>query len=370
MFRDLVPLGDVTRFRLLRQLFQQRCLRICATSVRGSAGTLTRFHQDLARAQEIFGCAGVVIQAAGFMEVVDNTLLDQTGWTPAKQSADATRLLEMGPACGRSERFPPTVYAYYVRTLGDAYNGIGRPNFANNAPGLVVSDEGNSNTFAHEVGHVLGLNPVDHDPDSNNIMYFDSPNITSDPPVITAAQCNIARRSPILQTCPSVFDIPAARVPRVFRRPPFEATPALQGLLSDEPSVVERFAARGQAILPDLLSRVNDPDPAIRARVLAVLARISNPMALQAVELAARTDPRPSIRATAAQGLAESGTLMAGPILTRALQDTDPGVRAAAVRSLAQAPALGSLMNIGLVAARDVDPNVRLLASRIAMLGR
>ncbi|HYG60305.1 MAG TPA: hypothetical protein VD902_19725, partial [Symbiobacteriaceae bacterium] len=145
------PISPIVRREILRQALLNRCLRVCAIAVRGSAGTITRFRQDLTRAQEIFGCANVTVQEGGYMQVVDSSLLDLTEWTTTNVPDDAKRLLAMGPSCGRSERLIPIVYAYYVRTLGGGYNGIGRPNFANDAPGLVISDVGNSNTFAHEI---------------------------------------------------------------------------------------------------------------------------------------------------------------------------------------------------------------------------
>ena len=369
------PAGQLVLTGVPQRSVRFRCLRICAISVQGSRGTRERFRQDLARAQEVFGCALVVIQEGGFMQVNDPTLLNLNKWTTSTVPPDAMRLLAMGPVCGRpilSAATQPTVFAYYVGGLGGGYNGIGRPNFANGAPGLVVSDAGGDYTFAHEVGHVLGLNPTDHDPDPNNIMYFDSPNITSIPPVITRAQCDLAQASTIPTPCPGDIVIPPARAPQVVRRPPFETTPGLQGLLSDEPGVVERFAAMGQSILPQLLSRVGDPDLAIRVRVLAVLgamARMGIMAALRPVEMALLTDPSPVARAAAAEALAESGSPMASTMLALALRDSDPGVRAAVLRSLALVRTPDSLMNVGLAAMRETDPMVRLLVARLAMVG-
>lgn len=353
---------------VLRLALIPKCLNVCAISVVGSAGTFTKFGEDLARAREIFGCAGINLRQGGFMLVRDNSLLRQTGWTTDAVSDDARRLLAMGPNCGRGEPPSPfpTVFAYYVGTLGGGYNGIGRPNFANNAPGLVISDDAGPYTFAHEIGHILGLEHVPNT-QTDNIMYFDSPNITVDPPNITPLQCAMAQASNIPVACTEALRLPPARTPRIIGRPPFEATPALVGLLSDDPGVVERFAAMGQAILPQLLSRVNDPSSAIRSRVVAVLARIPNPAAQQAVQMAAVSDASPSVRATAAAALAEAGSPMAAPVLARTVLDIDPGVRAAAIRSLAMVRTPAALANLGVAATRETDPAVRLLAARVAM---
>jgi hypothetical protein len=333
VFQNLAPLRDLSA---IRRLFQPRCVNVCAISVAGSAGTFTRFSEDLARARQIFRCAGITLHQGGFMPVNDNSLLDLTEWTVTNEPADARRLLAMGPNCGRGERPSPfpTIFAYYVRTLGGGYNGIGRTNFANNAPGLVLSNAAGRWTFAHEIGHVLGL-PHTDPMDTTNIMFFDSPNITVDPPVITPQQCLTARASNVPVPCTEALELPPVQAPRVIARPPFETTPALQGLLSDDPGVVERFAAMGPAILPQLLSRANDPNLAIRQRVLAVLARIGTPAALQAVTTAAQSDPDPSVRATAASALAQVRSPLSAMVLPRTLQDPDAGVRAAALRSLA-----------------------------------
>jgi hypothetical protein len=350
---------------------QPRCLVICAIVVQGSRGSRQRFLADLDRAQDVFGCANLSIQAGGFMEVVDPTLLDLTGWTTTSRDADTMRLLAMGPACGQERVLGqrPFVYAYYVRTLGGGYNGIGATTFANNAPGLVVSDASGDYTLAHEIGHILGLSHVP-DTQTDNVMYRDSPNITSVPPVITTDQCDLAFRASAPRACAAPVSIPRFRIPRPAFRPPFETTPALVGLLSDEPGLVEQFAARGQAILPDLLARVNDPNLAIRIRVLAILARIGGPSALQALQRAVQTDPSPSVRSTAAAALAGIGTPMATTLLTGAMQETDPGVRAAVLRSLAQVRTPVALMNVRLAALQERNPIVRSLANRLAIMGR
>lgn len=352
---------DVNRFRdiLVRV---PRCLFVCATAVRGSEGTFDRFRQDLERATEIFSCANVSVRFGGYRQVVDDSLLDLTGWTTTAVSEDAMRLLRMGPRCGTDPRVRPTVYAYYVRTLGGGYNGIGRANFANDAPGLVVSDDGNSDTFAHEIGHIL-MGP-DHSTDTNNIMYFDSPNITSDPPVITADQCRRAAASTIPVDCQQFPVVPPRQVPRLIPRLPLPGP--LMGLLSDEPGVVERFAAMGQAIVPALMERVNDPNPAIRARVLAVLARIGGPAAFQAVARAARSDLRPSVRAGAAAALAQTGGPAIAPLRESLMAEADPGVRAAILRSLASMQSPTGQMVVSMAAIREANPAIRQLAARLS----
>ncbi|HWI61061.1 MAG TPA: HEAT repeat domain-containing protein [Symbiobacteriaceae bacterium] len=358
MIRSMFPI-DVSRFRdLIARI--PRCLYVCATAVRGSAGTLARFQQDLSRATQIFDCASVSVRFGGYREVVDDSLLDLTGWTTTAVSPDAMRLLSMGPQC--TGRVQPTVYAYYVRTLGGGYNGIGRPNFANNAPGLVVSDDGNSDTFAHEIGHILM--GTAHSTDTNNIMYFDSPNITSDPPVITADQCRMAAASTIPVACQDLPVVPPRQVPRLIPRLPLPGP--LMGLLSDEPGVVERFASMGPAMVPALLERANDANPAIRARVLAVLARIGTPAAIQAVARAARSDMRPSVRAGAAAALALAGNFAVAPLREGLMLENDPGVRAAILRSLASVQTPTGQMAIGMAAIREVNPAVRQLAARLA----
>jgi hypothetical protein len=365
VIQSLIP---ILNRQILFNLLQPRCLTVCATAVRGSAGTFAKFNEDLARARELWACAGVNLQYGGFQLVDDSTLLDLTKWDVNTVPDDAKRLLAMGPNCGRAERPPttPTVFAYYVRTLGGGYNGIGRPTFANDRPGLVLSDAAGPYTFAHEIGHILGLGHVPNT-QTDNVMYFDSPNITSDPPVVTDEQCRLARMSTIPMTCTSPIEMPIMRVPRPVRRPPFENTPALVGLLSDDPGVVERFAAMGEAILPQLLMRVNDPDIAVRQRVLAVLARIGTPMALQALATALQSDANPSVRATAATALAETGSPLVSAVVNRALQDVDPGVRAAVIRSLGSMPLVAARMGLALAAVREVNPAVRQLAARVAM---
>ncbi len=88
---------------------------------------------------------------------------------------------------------PSNIVAYYLRSTSLGVAGCAA--FPANRPGVVVANGASRWTFAHELGHVLGLSHVSN---SNNLMFTPTASIPADPPVLTNSQLNTIRSSQYL----------------------------------------------------------------------------------------------------------------------------------------------------------------------------
>lgn len=162
-------------------------VRVCGFLINGANADYTRFQRDLRRASTIFGPCGIRVVEGRFQVINDPTLLDHPRWAcRGRLPYSARRMVGLGSTCGVGD-----VVMFYIRSMGSRSAGCGGIHFANNR-GFVATDFASRNTFAHELGHALGL--VAHALDSDNIMFTPSADITADPPQVTSAQCQIINR--------------------------------------------------------------------------------------------------------------------------------------------------------------------------------
>ena len=101
--------------------------------------------------------------------------------------------------------------------------------------------------------------------------------------------------------------------------------------VDDLETLLDRIAAVDTPDDPDAVGRLtallNTPDPLARSTVAAALGHHDDEHARQALAQLLYQDPTPQVRRDAADALAESGPERAAPLLRKALQDPDPGVR-------------------------------------------
>lgn len=167
----------------------------------------------------------------------------------------------------------------------------------------------------------------------------------------------------LLDTLPGTRPDPETLV-REARLPRPERTLALlcaRDLESDVPSVrcrgVERLTEAGIGVLnPFVVEHLHEePDPLVRAAIVALLGRTGGEAEALVVE-AARRDADPRVRVAAVEVLARRGALD----WLRAVRDEAPAVRR---RVLALLPRTVESLDVLDVALRDDDPTVRRVAA-------
>lgn len=155
------------------------------------------------------------------------------------------------------------------------------------------------------------------------MKYTPSGNITANPPRVTTTQCGTALPSGVNQRClPNVL----AAAPRTLR----------ELLMTDEGEGLEMIVAMGMAVVPQLTTLLNDPDPQVRARAAAALGRVAGPAAVSALQPLVLRDPDPVVRLVTANTLARFAGAATEPVVAASLRDPDVGcasTRCATLRS-------------------------------------
>jgi hypothetical protein len=108
--------------------------------------------------------------------------------------------------------------------------------------------------------------------------------------------------------------------------------------------------------------------PAPRLESIRALAKMGHVGAVEDLSRVLVEDGHPVVRARAAIGLGEFGTLRATRALMRALADPSPLVRMQAVRTLGRADPEAAVSELGAILVSDRNPGVRRVAART--LGR
>jgi HEAT repeat protein len=153
-----------------------------------------------------------------------------------------------------------------------------------------------------------------------------------------------------------------------------ECVPLLENKLlsSSEPRIRElsawwlrRQPFAGPAILKTLKQVVaSDADPVRRARAAEALGEFMDAHAVSALTTAAKTDPDPTVRASAVRGLARVNDPGSGPVIAAALSDGDPRVRSAAMDVLLLVAGFRDFSGLVPLLA-DPDPMLRTQAARL-----
>jgi hypothetical protein len=86
--------------------------------------------------------------------------------------------------------------AYYIQ---DGPNAVGCSAYPAGRRGFWVDNGASQWTFAHELVHILGLNP--HVGNSDNLMSTPTSSITNPPPDLTNAQANNVETDPSVESC-------------------------------------------------------------------------------------------------------------------------------------------------------------------------
>ena len=86
--------------------------------------------------------------------------------------------------------------AYYIQ---DGPGAVGCSAYPAGRRGFWVDDGASPWTFAHELVHVMGLNP--HVSNSDNLMSTPTASITNPPPDLTDGQCNNVVADPAVESC-------------------------------------------------------------------------------------------------------------------------------------------------------------------------
>jgi hypothetical protein len=176
---------------------------------------------DLIESKSFIPIALVTIEGAAptLQRDLDNTnivLLGETDvwlYPVASITVDRPNLLILNQdSCPLGEQSDPTdekdelfdlgrnlgadLVAYYIQ---DGPNAVGCSAFPAGRRGFWVDNGASQWTFAHELVHVLGLNP--HVGNSDNLMSTPTSSITNPPPDLTNAQANNVESDPAVESC-------------------------------------------------------------------------------------------------------------------------------------------------------------------------
>ncbi len=172
----------------------------------------------------------------------------------------------------------------------------------------------------------------------------------------------------------------------------FRAIPALTRLAGEDPVIELRYLAKkallflqqnvqrrqkaaGEAASPEtggirpevLRAELENPDPAVRNRVVQALARLGGPLALQLVAERVERETDPFVRASLAISLGVLGSRAQIPLLERLLSDENPRVRANAIEGLMH---MGAPEAARLIAPHLKDTDNRVKVNAYTALGK
>ncbi|MCP4656024.1 MAG: DUF4157 domain-containing protein [bacterium] len=145
----------------------QRTIDVYQVSLPGSTRTLSN---DLANANSVLCQCGIKVKDAGGQSVNSNVLnldpplgaLNSSGATPSREFSELVKIRPGGDV----------IHAYYVPAISGGARGssIGSTRFSPSLPdSVIVANSAVSDTFAHELGHVL-MDSGAHHGTADNLM--------------------------------------------------------------------------------------------------------------------------------------------------------------------------------------------------------
>lgn len=180
----------ITIIVIIVVFFLRRCVTVCVKILEGADAT--NLQADVDQANDIFAQCGLVVCLGVQQTNTRDDLLDldrDDCLAPPNHSVSAE---EQALYQLLREECPDEAVAYYVRSDDGALGCAAHPN---GLPGFTVTNgQPDRLTFAHELGHILGL---EHVQDLGNIMN-NSANIGT---ALTEAQCETVLRSPLIRWC-------------------------------------------------------------------------------------------------------------------------------------------------------------------------
>jgi hypothetical protein len=171
----------------------QKCVTICIVTVDGAT---TNIDRDVDTANEVYAQCGIKIkiQKQVTVDAPDLLDLDEPNCFQGMAITDEVDVL----FDNLRDDEDCDIIAYYVRSISGGFRGCAA--YPTGRPGFTVADSATKFTFAHELGHVLGLS---HITDTKNLMNGPGGTgaITQDPPELTDDQCGDVKSSEFINTC-------------------------------------------------------------------------------------------------------------------------------------------------------------------------
>lgn len=169
------------------------CVRVAIVVIDGASPDIDR---DLAAADLVYPSeCGVWIDVVARIVVdrPDLRFIDDglCSGGQGEMTVDEDELYDLGRDLGAD------IVAYYITRSTPRFSGCAEHPL--DRPGFWVSDDATEWTFVHELTHILA--DMEHDDDTDNLMFEKTAGITNLPPDLTDKQCRRIRDHPFMRDC-------------------------------------------------------------------------------------------------------------------------------------------------------------------------